>query len=89
MKTYNTPHKEFFNWIYDRLVYKYHENPDYDYMHSFKERIEDLFSDKENPTDKAVKWFKEHWRDYIMGPDKDGCIGFGHWEDDFRKYMNQ
>lgn len=46
MKQYITPHKEFFNWIYDRLVYVHGEDPDYDYMHSLKERIDDLFGDE-------------------------------------------
>lgn len=46
MKHYITPHKEFFNWIYDRLVYVHGENPEYDYMRSLKERIDDLFGDE-------------------------------------------
>ena len=37
----------------------------------------------------AEKWLKEHWREYIMGPDADGCIGFGHWEDDFEEAMEE
>ena len=38
-----TPNKEFFQWIYNRLVYVHKENPNVDYMISFKERIEELF----------------------------------------------
>lgn len=41
--SYMTPHKKFFEFIYDRLVNKYGENPRVDYMRSFKERINDLF----------------------------------------------
>ena len=44
---YITPHREFFNWIYDRLVSLYGENPNIDYMLSLKERIDDLFPEKE------------------------------------------
>ena len=44
---YVTPHREFFNWIYDRLVSLYGENPNIDYMLSLKERIDDLFPEKE------------------------------------------
>lgn len=46
MKTYITPNKEFFNWIYNRLVYVHGENPNYDYMRSLKERIDDLFGNE-------------------------------------------
>ena len=46
MKTYHTPNKEFFNWIYDRLVYVHGEDPDYDYMQSLRERMDDLFGDE-------------------------------------------
>lgn len=44
---YITPHREFFNWIYDRLVNLHGENPNVDYMLSLKERIDDLFPEKE------------------------------------------
>lgn len=37
--------------------------------------------------DKACEWIKHNWRNYIFGPDRDGCIGFGLWENDFRNYM--
>lgn len=40
--SYVTPNLEFFQWIYDRLVYVHHKNPDVDYMRSLKERIEDM-----------------------------------------------
>lgn len=48
MKYHITPNKEFFNWIYDRLVYVHGENPDYDYMCSLRERINDLFGDEKD-----------------------------------------
>ena len=48
MKTYITPNKKFFNWIYNRLVYVHGENPNYDYMLSLRERIDDLFGNEED-----------------------------------------
>ena len=36
-----TPNKEFFQWIYDRLVNVHNEDPNVDYMISFKKRIEE------------------------------------------------
>ena len=42
----STPNKEFFQWIYDRLVNVHNENPNVDYMISFKRRIEELSVDK-------------------------------------------
>lgn len=41
-----TPNKEFFQWIYNRLVYVHNENPNVDYMISFKERIRELSFDE-------------------------------------------
>ena len=43
---YITPNKEFFQWIYDRLVYVHKENPNVDYMRSFKERIDNSVFDQ-------------------------------------------
>lgn len=43
MNSYITPHKEFFTFIYNRMKEVHGENPDLDYMISFRERIEDLF----------------------------------------------
>ena len=45
---YTTDNKKFFNWIHDRLVYVHMENPNYDYMLSLRERIDDLFGDEED-----------------------------------------
>ena len=39
---YITPNKQFFQWIYDRLIYVHNENPNVDYMLSLKERIENM-----------------------------------------------
>lgn len=34
--------------------------------------------------EKAIEWFKEHWREYI-GQDKDGVIGLIGWKMDIKK----
>jgi hypothetical protein len=39
---YITPNQQFFQWIYDRLIYVHNENPNVDYMLSLKERIENM-----------------------------------------------
>ena len=50
---YITPHKEFFKFIYDRLINVHKENPNVDYMRSFKERLNNLsFGEKQ-------EWSKE------------------------------
>jgi len=33
--------KEFLQWIYDRLIYVYNEDKDYDYMHKLKSIIDE------------------------------------------------
>lgn len=38
---------------------------------------------------KTVEWIRTNWREYINGPDKDGCIAFAHWENDFRRAMEE
>ena len=38
---------------------------------------------------KAVEWIRTNWREYINGPDKDGCISFAHWENDFKQAMEE
>lgn len=35
---------------------------------------------------KACEWFKNNWREYVY-QDRDGIVGFMHWESDFRKAM--
>lgn len=42
---------------------------------------------KREMIEKAVEWIRTNWREYINGPDKDGCIAFAHWENDFRRAM--
>ena len=44
---------------------------------------------QEKMIEKAVGWIRTNWREYINGPDKDGCIAFAHWENDFRKAMEE
>ena len=43
---------------------------------------------KKEMIEKAAEWIRSHWREYINGPDKDGCISFGHWENDFKQAMD-
>ena len=52
-----TPNKEFFQWIYDRLVNVHKEDPNVDYMISFKKRIEELWFDKPywKPSEEQMK----------------------------------
>lgn len=38
--------------------------------------------------DKACEWLRNNWREYIY-QDGDGIVGFGHWENDFRKAMEE
>ena len=52
---YFTTNGEFFNWIYDRLVNVHGENPNVDYMLSFKERIKKLFLLEKEETDNTSK----------------------------------
>ena len=56
----------------------------------FKEGVKAGYEHGEKETiDRAAEWFRTHWREYIMGPDADGCVGFGHWENDFKKAMEE
>jgi len=34
--------KQFLSWVYERLVYVYHENENYDYMIHFKKIIDTI-----------------------------------------------
>ena len=38
--------------------------------------------------DKVVKWLTNNWREYVY-QDGDGIVHFGHWENDFRKAMEE
>lgn len=44
---------------------------------------------KREVIEKAVEWIRTNWREYINGPDKDGCIAFAHWENDFRRAIEE
>jgi hypothetical protein len=58
-----TPNKEFFQWIYNRLVNVHKENSNVDYMISFKKRIEELSFDKPHwkPSEEQMmdEWLKD------------------------------
>ncbi len=43
---YITPHKKFFEWIYNRLIDVHNEDPNVDYMQSFRKRIDNLQFDE-------------------------------------------
>lgn len=38
--------------------------------------------------EKACEWLKNKWREYVY-QDGDGIVHFGHWENDFRKAMEE
>lgn len=38
--------KDFLQWIHDRLVHVYGENPDFDYMHKFRSIIDNKDNDR-------------------------------------------
>lgn len=38
--------------------------------------------------ERAIKWLKEHWREYVWTTDNN-IPHFGHWERDFRKAMEE
>lgn len=63
---YITPNKKFFQWIYDRLVYVHKENPNVDYMMSFKKRIDNLVFDQYHwkPTEEQMEAFKGYIEDF-------------------------
>ena len=41
-----TPNRKFFDWIYDRLLYVYKEDPNIDFMISLRQRIDKLFPEE-------------------------------------------
>lgn len=93
-----TPNREFFTFIYERLVHKYNENPNFDYMQSFKERIDELF-----PEDNGIvkgnyyTCTKDYYETYDGGKalrykkdkvyfsQKDGCI-MDEWGTDGKEW---
>ena len=38
--------------------------------------------------ERAIVWLKENWREYVWTTDN-GISHFGHWENDFRKAMEE
>ena len=38
--------------------------------------------------ERAIKWLKKNWREYVWTTDN-GIPHFGHWENDFRKAMEE
>ena len=69
---YITPHKKFFKWIYNRLIDVHGENPNVDYMQSFKKRIDNLQFDESRwkpsdeqlrPLEYAIDYFKKKQND--------------------------
>lgn len=61
-----TPNKEFFQWIYNRLVYVHKENSNVDYMISLKRRIEELSFDEPSwkPSEEQMAALKEALETY-------------------------
>lgn len=43
---------------------------------------------KQETVERAVEWIKNNWREYVY-QDGDGIVHFGHWENDFRKAMEE
>lgn len=73
---YITPHKEFFKFIYDRLINVHKENPNVDYMRSFKERLNNLsFEEKQ-------EWSKEDEENLELVTD---CV-YNFYPDPVMKY---
>lgn len=60
-----TPNKEFFQWIYNRLVDVHKENPNVDYMISLKKRIEELPFDEPfwKPSEEQMKALEQWLKD--------------------------
>lgn len=70
-------------WMQERMI----ENPDSGaLLYAFVKAAEGT---KREMIKKAVEWIRTNWREYINGPDKDGCIAFAHWENDFRRAMEE
>lgn len=72
-----------YNYAKENGTLGYDYNQIYDAAkHGYEQAEKDMI-------EKAAKWIRAHWREYIWGPDADGCIGFGLWENDFRKAMEE
>jgi hypothetical protein len=69
------PDKEFFQWIYDRLINVHKENPNVDYMRSFKERLNNLsFGEKQEWNEEDKKTINEVCN-IIVSNAKNGYLG--------------
>lgn len=73
-----TPNKEFFQWIYDRLVNVHNENPNVDYMISFKRRIEELSFDQPSwkPSEEDIKMLEHIIGQYETGNKNSKVMGY-------------
>lgn len=61
----------------------------YDSNESDRLTYQEAYEQAEKDTiEKAVKWLKANWRNYVW-LDADKIIHFGHWESDFRKAMEE
>ena len=58
------------------------------YEYCLRDYIKGATEQKVIDIDKACKWLKNNWREYV-NQDRDGMILFGHWEYDFRKAMEE
>ena len=66
-----------------------------DYMPYTKEEceamaktIEQLRREKKELIEKTVDWLQSNWRNYAY-QDADNIFHFGHWENDYRKAMEE
>ena len=89
---YITPHKEFFKFIYDRLINVHKENPNVDYMRSFKERLNNLsFGEKQEWSEEDEEMFQEALTDIIYAKNelnKKGCEGLAKSALDAFNWLN-
>ena len=85
---YITPHKEFFKFIYDRLINVHKENPNVDYMRSFKERLNNLsFGEKQEWSEEDEKMLQSIIKDFRAG--KVSTIGQEQWLKSLRPQSKQ
>lgn len=70
--------KEFLSWIYNRMIYKYGENENVDYLHRFKRIIDSLQEEpiSEELEKAANKYAKESYPDELST----GQFGTGDYE---------
>lgn len=63
-------------------------NKDFANYHDRGPFIEGYGQGEKKTIDRAVEWFKNNWREYVY-TDRDGTVHFGHWENNFRKAMEE